>query len=618
LFSAGYEIAEAHDRAGLDRAMQESSPSLLLIGEKLGGESGIQLSLKQLERFPTLPILMYAEKDSASIAKEVLRAGLSGYIFPPLRTDDIVTAVTRSLERARNIGDWVRREITRTTASLQRQVNDFDAIFNNIGDGVLILDKHGRIILLNRVACQIFGVTTEAMLGKPVAQAISHPDLQSLLNRSTDQEMKYHEINFHDGRVFNARYTPIPNVGSAITIQDISYLKELDRVKNDFIHTVSHDLRSPLTSVLGYAELIGRTGPLNEHQRDFMARLQASIQNITALVNDLLDLGRLEAGFDTRREIVQLENILAYTLDVLQGQINARNLELMIRRLAGHPLAEARQLAGELAALASEVAPSLLRYTKPQPKERQVTQALKTLAADLLPARGEQPTFSDGDTVRLVEVTPQGDAVLVAALLHGASQASWDDCFNRARGLDPLRQRQVILRALEPLSPHESPPRAFELISTRWDLVVSASCFAQLKRHRMATLLTQPYDPALGYTLPDAVARVGMVQHFERVMTESTLLFYELLQEHPAVAPYALTQAHRRRLLLQINGRELYHFSRLRQDRHAQWDIRRLADRMLEQARAELPLSLLLACGKDTFSRQRELVFNSPGPRPGA
>jgi two-component system NtrC family sensor kinase len=337
-----------------------------LIGEKLGGESGIQLSVKQLERFPTLPILLYAEKDSAPIAKEVLLAGLSGYIYPPLRTDDIVAAVTRSLERARKMGDWVRGEITRTTASLQRQVNDFDAIFNNIADGVLILDRHGRIILLNQAVCQIFGVTTEAMLGKPIAQAISHPDLQSLFNRSTELAslgMKYHEINFHDGRVFNARYTPIPNVGSAITIQDISYLKELDRVKSDFIHTISHDLRSPLTSVLGYAELIGRTGSLNEQQRDFMERLQASIQNITALVNDLLDLGRLEAGFDTRREIVQLENILAYTLDILAGQISARNLDVRVSQAPNLPPLKANPL--RLRQMLDNLIGNAIKYTPP-------------------------------------------------------------------------------------------------------------------------------------------------------------------------------------------------------------------------------------------------------------
>lgn len=328
LRGAGYATAKAHDRLGLARAMQESSPALLLIGERLDSQPGLKLASEQLERFPTLPILLYVEKDSHTIAKEVLRAGLSGYIFPPLRTDEIVAAVQRSLERARRIGDWVRGEVGRNTASLQRQVNEFDAIFNNIGDGVFILDKRTRIILINQAACQTFGITVESVFGRPAAEAIPHPDLQSLLARPAGERLKYHEVNFDDGRVFNARYTAIPNVGFAITLQDISYLKELDRIKSDFVHTVSHDLRSPLTSVLGYAELIGRTGPLNEHQRDFMTRLQASVQNITGLVNDLLDLGRIEAGFDTRREIVQLENILGYTLDLLGGQIGAANLDV--------------------------------------------------------------------------------------------------------------------------------------------------------------------------------------------------------------------------------------------------------------------------------------------------
>lgn len=326
LRSAGYETAIVHDHQGLVRALQESTPSLLLIGERLRGESGLQLAAEQLERFPTLPILLYAEKDSQSTAKEVLHIGLSGYIFPPLHTDDMVAAVKRSLERARSIGDWVRGEVKRTTASLQRQVTDFDTIFNNIADGVIILNKQTHIILINQAAAQAFGITIESVFDRPVAQALPHPDLQSLLGRSVEDGLKYHEINFDDGRVFNAHYTSIPNIGSAITLQDISYLKELDHIKSDFVHTVSHDLRSPLTSVLGYAELIGRTGPLNEHQTEFMARLQSSIRDITSLVNDLLDLGRLEAGFDTRREIVQLENIIGYTLDVLGGQISAHNL----------------------------------------------------------------------------------------------------------------------------------------------------------------------------------------------------------------------------------------------------------------------------------------------------
>jgi two-component system, OmpR family, phosphate regulon sensor histidine kinase PhoR len=363
LQSAGYETTVVHDREGLMRALQKSTPSLLLIGERLNGDLGLQLAAEQLERFPTLPILLYAEKDTHATAKEVLRVGLSGYIFPPLRTDDMVAAVKRSLERARHLGDWVRGEVGRTTTSLQRQVNEFDTIFNNIVDGVIILDRQLHIILVNQAAAQAFGVTIESVFGKPAAQALPHPDLQALFGRSAEDGLKYHEINFDDGRVFNAHYAIIPNVGSAVTLQDISYLKELDHIKSDFVHTVSHDLRSPLTSVLGYAELIGRTGPLNELQTDFMARLQSSIRDITSLVNNLLDLGRLEAGFDTRREIVQLENILGYTLDVLGGQVSANNLTVCFEPDHNLPPLKANPL--RLRQMLDNLIGNAIKYTPP-------------------------------------------------------------------------------------------------------------------------------------------------------------------------------------------------------------------------------------------------------------
>ncbi len=363
LRAASYDTVEAHNRVELERSLNEVTPALLLIGERLNNEAGLQLAVAQLERFPTLPILLYVEKESDALAKEILREGLSGYIRPPLRTEDIVAAIQRALGRARRLGDWVRHEVRRTTASLQRQVTEFEAIFSNIGDGVLILDREGRILLLNQAIQQIFKVTPEAVIGRPLAEAIPHPDLLSLLNRAVAEELKYHEINLDDGRVFNAQHTIIPNIGPAITIQDVSYLKELDRLKNDFVHTVSHDLRSPLTSVMGYAELIGRTGPLNEHQRDFMTRLQTSVKEITNLVNELLDIGRLEAGFDTRREIVQLEDILDYTLDILGGSAKARNIEIRVEQYTALPPLKANPL--RLRKMLDNLIGNAVKYTPP-------------------------------------------------------------------------------------------------------------------------------------------------------------------------------------------------------------------------------------------------------------
>jgi two-component system NtrC family sensor kinase len=105
-------------------------------------------------------------------------------------------------------------------------------------------------------------------------------------------------------------------------MQDISYFKELDRIKTEFVNTVSHDLRSPLTAILGYVELITRVGEVNQQQRAFINRVQISVRYITDLINDLLELGRIEAGFDNRREFVPLGKILQHAIDNIQNQIS--------------------------------------------------------------------------------------------------------------------------------------------------------------------------------------------------------------------------------------------------------------------------------------------------------
>jgi PAS domain S-box-containing protein len=337
LSAAGYGVAIAHDRAGLDKSSQESVPALLIVGETFSGQDGFSVSTEVLERFPTLPIILYSDRDTTGLAKSVLKLGLSGYIFPPLTMSNIVEEVQRSLARARKLGDWLRREVKRTTSSLAQKADlseserqKLEAVIGNIQDGVIVMDRNRKIILANRAVRDIFSLGNADLVGRSLADAISNDDLKALLFRVSEGPLKYHEINFDDGRVYNAQYTPIPQVGAAVTMQDISYLKELDRLKSDFIHTISHDLRSPLTAILGYAELVERTGPLTPNQQEFLRRLQGSIQHITTLVNDLLDLGRLDAGFDTRREVVHLENILKYSLDIYENQVRKKKIKLSV------------------------------------------------------------------------------------------------------------------------------------------------------------------------------------------------------------------------------------------------------------------------------------------------
>ncbi len=337
LRAAGFDVTVTNDLNGLNKSIQEVIPALIILGNTFAGKDGITTSQELLERFPTLPIILYAEQDKPELSKTVLKAGLSDYLHPPLSMDEISSAVNRSLKRARQLGDWVRREVKRTTSSLAEKAKisesertKLEAIIGNIQDGVIVMDENRNVLLVNHSVRDIFNLGNKPLAGKPVEEIISNSDLRALLTRSNENSLKYHEINFDDGKVFNAQFTPIPKIGAAITMQDISYLKELDRLKNEFIHTVSHDLRSPLTSILGYTELIERTGPLNENQQEFLHRLQGSVQHVTVLINDLLDLGRLEAGFDARRELVLLENVLKYTLDMVELQVKKKKINLLV------------------------------------------------------------------------------------------------------------------------------------------------------------------------------------------------------------------------------------------------------------------------------------------------
>jgi PAS domain S-box-containing protein len=336
LQAVNYETAIASDTKALSRLLQETTPSLLMVGESFDGHEGLTIVEELLERFPTLPFLIYTEKVTPDFVKRLFKLGINGYLAPPLKTDDIVGTVEGLLKHANRVGDWIRREVKRTTSSLKKraQISEsersrMETVINNIHDNVMILDEENNILLVNPAICSSLGLDDKSIIGRPVLDVIQHPDLRALItSNGSNDPLHHHEISFPDGRVASAQLTAIPEIGYAITMQDITYLKEVDRVRNEVVHTVSHDLRSPLTSVIGYTELIARAGTLNDTQQDFLKRIQESVQHITTLINDLLELGSIEAGLDTRREWVQLEGLFRYTLDMLQGQIKSKHIKL--------------------------------------------------------------------------------------------------------------------------------------------------------------------------------------------------------------------------------------------------------------------------------------------------
>jgi signal transduction histidine kinase/CheY-like chemotaxis protein len=220
----------------------------------------------------------------------------------------------------------------------------YEILLNSVQDGILILDQDMRVRLINPAASAAFELEGEKVNHKPFKEAIQHPDLIDLLSKKEINQPYRGEIALEDGQVLSAQVTPIPELGLAVIMRDITYLKELDSIKSDFVGTISHDLRSPLTAILGYLELLKRVGPLNDQQQEFTHRIQVSVQNITSLINDLLELGRIEAGFDTRKEAVPLSALLQFTVESMQSLAAQKEQTLesdipdMLPHVLGSPL----------------------------------------------------------------------------------------------------------------------------------------------------------------------------------------------------------------------------------------------------------------------------------------
>jgi two-component system NtrC family sensor kinase len=210
----------------------------------------------------------------------------------------------------------------KTEADLRK----LETVLTQTEDGVLLVDLENRLLMANGSACQAFGISG-VLIGRSLVESFDDPGLLELV-RAPGHLPRRSEILVADGRVFNAQRTPIPGVGQAIVMQDITHLKELDRIKSEFVTTVSHDLRSPLTAILGYVELIGRAGPVNEQQAEFIRRVQVSVEHITALISDLLDLGRIEAGLDSAKEPVSMAVLARYAVDGLRGAAETHGLQL--------------------------------------------------------------------------------------------------------------------------------------------------------------------------------------------------------------------------------------------------------------------------------------------------
>ena len=215
------------------------------------------------------------------------------------------------------------------TVELSRR--QLEAILNSTPDPVLVTDASNRLILANPAAGHVFGVTIRRGERPDFEKTIQVQGLRDLL-QATSTERHSAEIGMPDGKTFLAMASPMivegKTVGRVCILRDITQLKEIDTLKSDFVSTVSHDLRSPLTLMRGYATMLEMAGDLNEQQKNYARMIVQGVDNMAKLVNNLLDLGRIEFGVGLQVDSIPVLDILERVTGSLQMQAKQKGISL--------------------------------------------------------------------------------------------------------------------------------------------------------------------------------------------------------------------------------------------------------------------------------------------------
>ncbi len=230
------------------------------------------------------------------------------------------------------------------------------AIVNSIAEGLILVDSSNRVLHINPAAERLLNLSADS-IDKDITEIIQNDDLihifeenqrQILQHKPTDQIPSKNEGINLISEVTLARYdeklvlriiaSPFLNengliLGTVYLFDDITREKEIDQMKSDFISLVSHELRTPLTSIIGFVSFIldGKAGAINDRQRNSLARVQRQSKRLAALINDLLDISRIESGrIQMDQALISLLEIVTHRLEEIRPQADEKSIQLAL------------------------------------------------------------------------------------------------------------------------------------------------------------------------------------------------------------------------------------------------------------------------------------------------
>ncbi len=288
-------------------------------------------------------------------------------------TNDEIGELSREFNK---MTERLRRYEEMNIQQIISEKNKSETIVESIADAIIVCDADGRIQLLNQSAVDLLQVNEADAIGRPAGEIIRDPRLRTILTSGDESAIRdepYLMFHYRNKAIYlRPRITVIPSRdrnergGTVLVLQDVTLYKEIDKMKSDFMAAVSHEFRTPLTSINMGVDILrqGLLGPLNPEQEELLAGSKQDCDRLTKLVRELLQLSRLEAGkIELKAEPFDVASAIESTLQPLKLPFQEKGVGLAV--IAGGWLPPLTGDEQQFSWVVSNLVSNALRYTEP-------------------------------------------------------------------------------------------------------------------------------------------------------------------------------------------------------------------------------------------------------------
>ncbi len=376
LTEEGFEVATSGDGEEGLRKIEAEHFDIILLDLMLPGLSGFDVLARVHSLHPDTVVIIITGYATLEHSIEAMKKGAFDFIPKPFTPEQLRVLVSKAIKHTRALQD-----IADARSRLRGMVN-------RLSDGVMTTDNQKRVVLANPAFLHMIGHHGKSVIGWDLEQVISYRPLIEMIERTqalpSDQfQESVLELDGekNDDRVIVARCTPFRNrvglnIGVITLLQDITAMKKMDQMKSDFVSLVSHEIRSPMNSILMQIKVIldGLAGDITEKQREIPTRTSGKIQSLIDMASELLDLARIESGLIVQeKEKIDMAELVADQVafhrsaaqkagcpihallpdDCLPVMANRRNMEEVLSNLIGNAVKYSPQ-GGEIAVFAEK------------------------------------------------------------------------------------------------------------------------------------------------------------------------------------------------------------------------------------------------------------------------